>query len=224
MTDRPILFSAPMVRAILAGRKTQTRRLTKDQSSEMPIGGAAYDRDFAPQHPYFWRSGFDGSPIKPLDPQPKIQIGDRLWVRESWQLHSRATDFCTVAYMASVNHSGWSDAHELFPDKFAAGMRPIPFQQGWRPSIHMPRWASRLTLTVTEIRVDRLQNINERDAYREGAPLAGENTEYGDERNYYEGFMDVWDSINGKTKGATWADNPWVAAYTFTVEKRNIDA
>lgn len=190
MTDRPIIFSGPMVRALLDGRKSQTRRLAT-------------------------------SPLRKCEP------GDRLYVRESWQLHSRASDFCAVAYMASVNHSGWTDAHELFPDTLAGSMPPKPFQSGWRPSIHMPRWASRLTLIVENVKFERLSDLTDEDALAEGI--------YFDKIGYTAGQLPI---------GQSWSATPVIAfrnlwralhcdesldadpelvALTFRVERDNID-
>ena len=236
MTDRPILFSAPMVRALLNGRKTQTRRILKPQPDTTC---ATFERVFKTA-PHFEARSYEGKPIYPFPagrgfitpfPSIKFDIGDRLWVRESWQLHSRATDFCTVAYMASVNHSGWSEAHEQFPDSLAGNMRTKPFQEGWRPSIHMPRWASRLTLIVTDVRVERLQDISEADARAEGLQYRLDwlpqwrGADQLPWRSEFprDAFQDLWDSINGNREGASWQANPWVVAISFTVAQQNID-
>lgn len=220
MKDRPILFSAPMVRALLDGSKTQTRRTLKPQPRVfeidergtpcqvgcMQVEGEAVNR--------VWLGSQQAGVL--TGQQVRFAVGDRLWVRESWQLHSRATDLCTVAYKASVNHSGWTDAHEQFPDALAGNRKPKPFQEGWRPSIHMPRWASRLTLTVTDVRIERLQDISRGDAMDEGCPFA--NMQAGP--SPVDWYRDLWNQINGPDE---WEKNPWVAALTFTVEKRNID-
>lgn len=95
----------------------------------------------------------------------------------------------------------------------------------WRPGIHMPRWASRLTLTVTSVRVQRLQDISEEDAIAEGVDAvsmadAPRQTAWSRRQD----FAQLWDSINGKHPCAAWSDNPWIVALTFSVTKQNIDA
>jgi len=137
VTERPILFSAPMVRAILDGRKTQTRRAVKRPASLDSL-------EASPNYPGEWVPWVDG------DPQESILCpygvpGDTLWVRESWCAADVPSGFC---YMA--DHPG------------------DPRGLGWRPSIHMPRKASRLTLRITNVRVERLQDISEADAIAEG--------------------------------------------------------
>jgi len=219
MTDRPILFSAPMVRALLDGRKTQTRRIIKPQPDlEVSCAAVFSDGMFA------WMSG-DPKDLESWmfhgDFKTPIQNGDRLWVRESWKATGLTafnkpseTRVCgRFAYMA--------DAEQLQRDVM------IP----WRPSIHMPRWASRLTLIVTDVRVERLQDISEADAIAEGCfkdkasgrVFANEAAMHlgGDEwNNARDWYADLWETING---AGAWDANPWVAAYTFTVHHRNID-
>ena len=207
MADRSILFSAPMVRAILAGTKTQTRRVM-------------------PARPLI--STYDGRPVvQDRDgvyraPETRYKVGDRLWVRETIDMGHTGYVICTCTYQA---------------DGTPVDLRPSPFWAGNQtrkliPSIHMPRWASRLTLTVTEVRVQRLQDISEADAAAEGAYRGKASGRYADNysmmaiagqwfassRSWY---ADLWDRING---AGSWEANPWVAAYTFTVEPRNIDA
>lgn len=238
MADRPILFSAPMVRALLEGRKTQTRRLLKLGNQFPDFRGGKGDWNDAAS--WGWEDSY-GQHIGLVADGPcsqhwgqyrgAFQVDDRLWVRESWQLHSRASDLCTVAYRASVNHSGWTEAHEKFPDKLAGEMKPRPFQDGWRPSIHMPRWASRLTLTITDVRIERLQEISDLDAEAEGiyfdkigftagrmGGIGGCNQEWSASPEI--AFRNLWRLINGID---AWEKNPWIVALTFEVEKRNID-
>lgn len=205
MADRPILFSAPMVRALLDGRKTQTRRIIK------PRG----------KHPSLFNDGWTDSYI--LDPGNEewrqkdipIKLGDRLWVKETHAIVPR------TAYRMS---EGVQQTFRPNDDHDAAVYREgwERSQPGrWRPSIHMPRWASRLTLTVTEVRVERLQDINEADAKAEG--VSDEFTDYelyGQSQPYRFGYSALWNEINGP---GAWDENPWVVAYTFTVEHGNID-
>ena len=190
MTDRPIIFNAPMVRALLDGRKTQTRRLLKPQ----------------PVVPYDPCSNYNareyGTRQLTTDLKAPHSIGDRLWVRETFGISS-------------------TGGNTLFNADY--GFKPLQIER-WKPSIHMPRWASRLTLTVTDVQVQRLQGINKDDALAEGVHPDEQN--WAPEQIYAENmpahlFGMLWDSINAAR--APWNSNPWIAAYTFTVEKRNID-
>ena len=149
---------------------------------------------------------------------PYGQPGDRLWVRETWQLHGLATDLATVVYAASKNQS-WTEMHSLFPAELAAGMKPKPFQHGWRPSIHMPRWASRILLEIVSVRVERLQDIREADALAEGAKSCEAELDTG---GYWyspeELYSMLWTKLNGwGDKG--WNANPWV----WVVEFRRVE-
>lgn len=198
MKERPILFSAPMVRAILAGQKTQTRRMVK------PIGG---DDGFVLQDcgsgwwPY--RSD-DGESAITRDGNetphscPYGQPGDRLWVREAWR-HIEGG----VMYDAA---GGAIDAFE--PETVYRAdneKRPGP----WKPSIHMPRWASRITLEVTGVRVERLCDISEADATAEGTP---NSLHLSGGRFANENFCHLWETINGE---GSWSANPWVWVVKF---------
>lgn len=208
MKERPILFSGPMVRAILEGHKTQTRRVMKQQPKRVD---AVY-ADGTIDTECLFR---DGRRIK----CPYGTVGDRLWVRETWQGplieegqcldNMYAAEFCEYA------------ATQKFAPEFedADGNQ----RQGWRPSIHMPRWASRLLLEITDVRVERVQDISEADALAEGieGPFEVGHTAYrapGDSKPRYSkaaaSFESLWDSINAK-RGFGWDANPWVWALTF---------
>jgi len=184
MTERPILFNGEMVRSILDGSKTQTRRVMKPQAStfapspirchELDEGGYGFfdeERDY--KSPY-------GKP------------GDRLWVRETH-------------YVFSAGYKDGRDRHIVY----RATEPDAPC--GWTPSIHMPRWASRITLEVVSVRVERVQDISEADAASEGTPIlqGGNRTE----------FRMLWDSINAK-RGYGWDANPWVWVIEFSVQER----
>lgn len=209
--DRPILFSAPMVRALLDGRKTQTRRILKSPYGTME-----------------WSAG-EWKPII-----TKTRAGDRLWVRESGQLLREAYD-----HDPRCGEDVWRDAgfyHSADGEIIEARSYDPPLRE-WiddcsrvnRPSIHMPRWASRLTLTVTDVRVQRLQEISEEDARAEGITDGGcLNCGFPEpcgcahpHPDARQSFSHLWQSINGPD---SWQANPWVAAYTFTVAHQNIDA
>jgi len=210
VTDRPILFSAPMIKALLAGTKTQTRRIVKPQPErtsngswhvQWQVGGGsihaadATDADLAGE---IWEG-------------IRIQAGDRLWVRESLK---RNPDLWV--YSADGAEVGW-------PARQALASKPLDYA----PSIHMPKVASRLTLTVTEVRVQRLQEIKGRDIIAEGVRCEGcfdtgkSACQDGGCFGQRIEWQSLWDRING---AGSWAANPWVVAYSFTVERRNIDA
>lgn len=187
MTDRPILFSAPMVKALLAGRKTQTRRVLNPQ----PIG-------------FDW---FD------LRCKPRFAVGDRLWVREAWHA-ARSLDRTPpreIPCDADIEHAAT-----------ARNYAEIGLKGKLRPGMYLPRWASRLTLTVTEVRVQRLQAITTADALLEGVDVGlvdGIITR----PNTRDSYRELWDSLNAD-RGFGWDTNPWVVAVSFTVAHRNIDA
>lgn len=232
MKDIPIIFSAPMVRALLDGRKTMTRRLLKPEpeicfldGKQLPVGILHVENEPRPRLTI-------GRVIKAQE--IRFAPGDRLWVRETWQLHSRATDLSTVVYRASINQS-WTEAHEMFPDSLAGKLRPRPFQEGWRSPLHIPRWASRLTLIVTDVKIERLMAISDEDAQAEGiveddgsepdiwyvpgAAAAGWKIKMAN--NPAMVFRSLWENLNGIE---SWNANPYVVAVSFTVHKTNINA
>lgn len=214
MSDRPILFSGPMVRALLAGRKTQTRRLLKPQPTVNSFGLLV------------WEAKGDFVQGKPEDVafMQRIHVGDRLWVKENHAIVPR-TAYRMSEGVQQTLHPG--DDHDAAI--YAAGWdRSKPGR--WRPSIHMPRWASRLTLTVTDVRVERLQDISEEDADAEcfggyypidvlPEVFPGDRDQYGP-LTMAQCYGRLWDHINGP---GSWDANPWIAAYSFTVHRGNID-
>ncbi len=221
MKDRPILFSGAMVRAVLDGTKTQTRRIVKPHP--------------APNHPH------DGGTVWVLQDGlhvpmgsvghlsvrekqglrcPYGQPGDRLWVRESWAevpRHEPQTDEDQpyredgriVVYAADPH---WEGSRQfLCADGVLRWARP----ERWRPSIHMPRWASRITLEITGVRVERLQDISDADAVAEG--LTERNGLYATPDCVWQidprkAYRDLWEQINGP---GSWDANPWVWAVDF---------
>lgn len=220
MADRPILFSAPMISALLAGTKTQTRRTLKFQ----PAPGISIVRktirpfDAAPYHAFERRSVY-GNYAGELD--IRIKRGDRLWVRETWQgltfgdFRPTKHEPCEVRYAATDTCADLDAEARGYP---------------WRPSIFMPRFASRLTLAVIDVRVERLQDISEDDADAEcfGGNFPGDvlpEVFPGDREQYghlsmAQCYGRLWDHING---AGAWESNPWIVAYTFTVHHGNID-
>lgn len=184
--ERPILFSSPMVRAILAGTKTQTRRLVTPQ----PVDGDTIQRESSPGQTFIVGRLRDSENAWRVLPCPYGVPGDRLWVRETFRM----------GYGSGMAH------YRADEDECAGGP--------WTPSIHMPRFASRISLEVTSVRVERLQAISEEDAIGEGArfgcpdcaDLCGHETSLA-------AFVDLWDSINGKR--APWSSDPWVWVLGF---------
>lgn len=187
MTDRPILMSAPMVRAILDGRKTQTRRAVKLDATPTPMHG--WDVLNRYRCPY-------GQP------------GDRLYVRETW---ARDDEDGTLIYRADVGQGGDADDWQRSINEGVTRYR-------WRPSIHMPRSASRILLEITGVRVERLQNISETDALAEGIAPAGDwnGFQLADTTHYsgnpVDSYFSLWEHINGP--GSVEA-NPWVWVIEF---------
>lgn len=209
MKERPILFSGPMVRAILAGTKTQTRRAVKPQPPQETIGISIYHH---PDHrPHFWAN--DGaSLLEWSQPCPYGARGDRLYVRETWQHenspHGPYQADAQVFYRADY----LDDLHGPDGEKSPAGK-----YRTWRPSIHMPRSASRILLEVSSVHVERLQDISEADARAEGAPSSHPSIdrisrEYGYEDFPRSWYAQLWDQING---AGAWASNPWVWVVEF---------
>lgn len=231
MKERPILFSAPMVRAILEGHKTQTRRVIKEQPlmSDMRIARVTEGKN---AEKLFWvNARLDVSKYFSC---PYGQPGDRLWVREKWVAACGHFDHC-VAYAAEfeggADYPMFSNGHteseqvaiERIDDKHG-GWSGFSHSAKWRPSIFMPRWASRITLEITGIRVERLQDISEDDARAEGITdggclNCGEHEPCGcsdptpDARDAY---CYLWEQINGT---GSWAANPWV----WVVEFKRVD-
>ena len=198
--ERPILFSAPMVRAILEGRKTVTRRAIKDQphidaSGNFCVGGSNYGQD-----------GYGKPVIKHFVNNccPFGKPGDRLWVREAF-----ACGLCTdQPYAYRATHA---------PEDLEAGWHdPIK----WKPSIHMPRGACRILLEITDVRVEQLQDITEEQAKAEGVRLYTDHAELGDwwhvegietySADPRKSFELLWSSVGGD-----WQANPWVWVVEF---------
>lgn len=226
MTDRPIIFSAPMIRALLDGRKTQTRRLLPAAHPQLPhhnqIRMDALAFDPAKPEAWYWDGVHDRVGASyPL----RYASGDRLWLREAWRSASCYDDLAPsamggeepVRYEADASWQTWGWG------------APLRSHGRLRQGIHMPRWASRLTLTVTDVRVQRLQDITEADALAEGVgpvvPIEGRpdlqwvKVKEGVAAPDYA-FRLLWNSIHGPD---AWAANPWVCALTFTVRQGNID-
>lgn len=201
MADKPILFSAPMVKALLAGTKTQTRRALNPQPNVLNGGLPLNDGWGSYSTENGWR-------------KYRIRIGDRLYVREHW----RATD--------TLDHVAPRDMRQPIGMIYIADDEKAVGAGRFRQGMHMPRWASRLTLHVTEVRVQRLQDISDAEAGAEGVkPWSTEFVDLGDIQVNANAvpartlYATLWDSING---AGSWDANPWVVAISFNVEKCNI--
>lgn len=200
MTIRPIIFSAPMVRALLEGQKTQTRRILKPKR-----GSTVHDLVLGAPH----KSGIGQWMHLPLERlHHPYAPGDLLYVREAGYFAPNR-----VAYAATN-------------EALVAGERVEGFGR-LRPSIHMPRWASRLTLAVTGVKVERLQDIRSSDAMAEGVATVPDVWAIGvanmDSKCLPErtAFRVLWNRLHGPN---AWDQNPWVVAVSFTVHKCNVDA
>ena len=197
--ERPIIFSGEMVRAILDGRKTQTRRIVKPQ----PTIENLHRIDVVPKTLglyYDWSK--EGNVMSLACPYGKP--GDKLWVRETffyeWPDEDPPDDMrdCRIVYRASE------------PDYITSDMRESVSSYRWSSSIHMPRWASRITLEITGVRVERLVDITDSDCYAEGITSL-QNDILGEP---YYSYKDLWDKLNAK-RGYPWDSNPWVWVIEF---------
>ncbi|MBF5006885.1 hypothetical protein [Diaphorobacter caeni] len=208
MKERPILFSAPMIRAILDGQKTQTRRLVK---GEQPLGRDGFhivSAGFRDEKVVMHEVELDAAVSEVLWSQacPNGRPGDQFWVRESWAFG-----------LDAISSARDEDAPVVFAADGEQALRSRLCER-WRPSIHMPRWASRLSLEIHGIRVERLQDISRNDALAEGIVRHPDGS-YGlaDTSHYHsddprQSFFSLWESINGD--GSVMA-NPWVWVYDF---------
>jgi hypothetical protein len=210
MEIKPILFSTPMVKAIMDGRKSMTRRIIPEKivdeyyeyddycNAVMPRDCGfscerTYEKEFYLQH-------------------AKYQPGDILWVRESWCKLWSLDDGCQIIdgteafYYAADGYN--PTPFNAFPDEDGfIGLRDCP---KWRPSIFMPKEACRLFLRVTDVRAERLQDVNCDDAMDEGISIEGDCYE----SDYVDKFKELWDSLNAK-RGYGWSVDPWVWVYSF---------
>ena len=237
MAEKPILFSGPMVRAILDGRKTQTRRVIKPQPIFDADGGLWY-----PSHDHkralhyaneeHFRQGF----VRDFG---RYQPGDLLWVRETWACAKYENidggsgwRYETLKYRADCNWGGCSGHRDGIT---------------WNPSVHMPKWAARIWLKVKDVRVEQLQDISEKDAQAEGVPsdgdfpmnhgfcsacngrglvgAVGENLGFREDEcvdcdTCKKRFLNYWNFLNAK-RGYGWDINPWVWVIEFRVAEAN---
>lgn len=191
MKERPILFNGPMVRVLLEGRKTVTRRAIKIQPETLcPIKGWIR-----------WR-GLNWTPAEMAGECPYGQPGDRLWVRESFATPGNYDHIKPSDLIDTMCHEIVYRATELYPVYY-----------NWRPSIHMPRWASRITLKITGVEVRPLWRMAVDDMIAEGVPEIPD-TDDAPAVHPLTPFIRLWDSINAR-RGYPWSLNPWVWVINF---------
>jgi hypothetical protein len=235
---RPVIFGGPMIRALLAGTKTQTRRVVKLPS--WSTGWEDFDTDGKSCEVICANTGCLADLFCPYG-----KPGDRLWVREAWSLawtpgkgrgiRYLADDTCRFEKEIEIPFGAWDALYSLPAPKYCDNKEPRKV----RPSIHMPRWATRIALEICSVRVERLQDISHDDATAEGirgmngqdvSPPSGKWTQYrySDVWGYQEkrycsinylshvgSFRTLWDSINGKKPGCDWQSNPFVWVIEF---------
>ena len=191
MKARPIPFSAPMIRAIQAGTKSQTRRVVKEPQWATPRTLHLFNG---------WPWAIDPYKGDRDVPCPFGQPGDLLWVKEAWR---------TERQFDHLPPSKLNRTTKATPIQYEAGPHADVLDGRLRPGMFMPRWASRITLEVTGVRVERLQDISEADAVAEGVP---NSLHLGGGRFARENFEHLWWTINGE---GSWDANPWVWVVEF---------
>jgi len=204
MEDRPIIFSTPMVKAILDGRKSQTRRVIKPQPKPHSSGGWIWEKVggvIATKSGKIYKS-------KMLSRSPYGKPGDRLWVRETWRIFDNRIEDCGCNDPCSCHRYSGKPIYR------ADNMED---EYKWKPSIHMPKKYARIWLEITGVRVEQLQNISRKDAHAEGfhpSPYNGleswKGQPYG---NANLAFEACWNDINGKKH--PWESNPFVFVISF---------
>lgn len=218
MTERPILFSAPMVRAILEGRKTQTRRILKPQPIYNGFGKPGEDTGWEipchcgsyPPSALLWPDE-NGGMLNGDAGHPWVGV-ERLWVKETFAWHCNDKGEGIVTYRSGgARFMLCEDNGEGDPVAIGAATEPnsrfVPAK--WKPSIQLPRWASRITLEIADVHAERLNDISEADAIAEGVSLSG-SSRHGYEARF--AYQLLWEDINGF---GSWANNPWVWVIKF---------
>lgn len=200
MKEKPILFSAEMVKAILEDKKTQTRRVIKPQPIQDPDG--SWRSEIHPRSGY----GNEQTLRHYLDIYcPYGKKGDRLWVRETW---AHDDENCKDPTCGNRDHIWWkASENKIVADSFAGDAH-------WRPSIFMPRWASRIDLKIVKVRVERVQEITHQDALAEGMIYEYPVTPI-------TKYVALWDELNAQ-RGYGWAANPWVWVIEFKRDESGI--
>lgn len=225
MKVRPILFSAPMINALLDGRKTQTRRVVKNEMAYSCLTGDC---------PHDLQTECDKAMQATC---PYGQPGDLLWCRETWATNKvirHPQREKNLLFKADYRDNSGQSQNTLSVAMLINAGLDSGSGGKWKPSIFMPRIASRLTLETTGVRVERLQDISEEDARAEGVKIPVCRAENGDIRwlrrmcgpyipkdsSFREHYALLWSEINGEV---SWNANPWVWALTFRVHRQNVD-
>lgn len=232
MRERPILFSAPMILAILAGTKTQTRRIVtvpwRKSTRALPYEPWYVEEDgrllvdcseAADSH-----GNGDYREFTTCMPMRYGEVGDRLWAKETFAYENLGPDEYPRVVYAADRQAHWHDGKNLSEPFF---MEHDYAPKKWRPSIFMPRFVSRITLEVTHVRVERVQDISAQDSLAEGVPRASAcgcevcrrlpagDMCPADAGEQIRAFAELWEHINGERPGCSWDANPWVWAISF---------
>lgn len=219
MNEKPILFNSEMVRAVLDLRKTQTRRVLDMKK----YGGYLQETDTAPGNPAYpcYQDEYgDSHPTSIKCPYGKK--GDRLWVRETWAYHPdmpKTPEEAGILYKSDEDTC--ADKPGLFWQMNSTGIEHEVIVDKYKPSIHMFRWMSRINLEITDIRVERVQDISWDDAVEEGIFKHYdfyEDMKWVTPEPIIEDYEELWDSIN-KKRGFGWGVNPWVWVVEFKLLK-----
>jgi hypothetical protein len=208
--EKPILFSAEMIKAILDVRKTQTRRIMNPQPYLEPGTMKIAIGEDVPTAYWHWKDEWWWSDIQPslVEKCPYGKVGDMLWMRETWRTHEKYNDLAPrnlpedapIQYKADLSLTG-----------------SVGVYAKWRPSIFMPKWASSITLQINDVKVERLQDITLDGILAEGCPIEHRPEKCnGMGHAVYGWFEYLWDSIN-KKRGYGWGTNPWVWAIKFSL-------
>lgn len=223
MKEHPILFNGEMVRAILEGRKTQKRVVLKPQpepSTAHPACSPNYSYLGDGFHSIVWHTPkADGGVYADRDQSSPwkcpLQAGDLLWVRETWA-HVPRTAYPSLGMQDPTD--------EDMASIYRATFDRSPPGTGWKPSIHMPRWASRITLKITDVRVEQLNKITDAECRAEGIRkyvVSGPDPDGRSYQDWRTPFKELWDSANTKPD-YRWDSNPWVWVIEFEREENDV--
>ncbi len=196
MREKPIIFNSEMVRAVLENRKTQTRRVIKKQpkyATEIKCEMRGGNLVAVPYHRGAGMLWNEEAKTK----CPYGKVGDRLWVRETWRIYHGSSS-AQLYWKATPDLTGVQCQEKDY--------KSIKEKPAWRPSIHMSRWMSRINLEITDIRVEKVQDITNDDCQREGLKIL--------QGGILANFAVLWNQINAK-RGLRWAVNPWVWVIEF---------